>query len=349
MNFLTGAPKNSWQPIMTGNTTLSSYWLNWRVLLCSLWILLSLVVASILVSKYECRRNPKENREREKKEPPGILYEDDVWRPCLRTIHPGWLLGYRVVAFIVLLLMLILNAVVDGGDIFYYYTQWTFTLVTIYFGIGSLLSVSGCCKLGNKVYGRTEDEGIDAERGITNGASMYIERSNVANGSKHLGHVEDDGDHERQIAGFWGYVLQIVFQTNAGAVMLTDIVFWFVIVPFLTIKDYSLNFLVINMHSINVVFLLGETALNSLRFPLFRIAYFFLWTAVYVIFQWIVHACISIWWPYPFLDLSSSFSPLGYSTVALMHIPCFGVFFLIMKLKHYLLSKYFPQTYQSTI
>lgn len=31
-------------------------------------------------------------------------------------------------------------------------------------------------------------------------------------------------------------------QINAGAVMLTDCVFWFIIVPFLTIKDYNLNF-----------------------------------------------------------------------------------------------------------
>jgi hypothetical protein len=31
-------------------------------------------------------------------------------------------------------------------------------------------------------------------------------------------------------------------QANAGAVMLTDCVFWFIIFPFLTEKDYSLNF-----------------------------------------------------------------------------------------------------------
>ena len=31
-------------------------------------------------------------------------------------------------------------------------------------------------------------------------------------------------------------------QMNAGAAILTDCVFWFIIVPFLTIKDYNLNF-----------------------------------------------------------------------------------------------------------
>uniref|UniRef100_A0A453N534 Uncharacterized protein n=1 Tax=Aegilops tauschii subsp. strangulata TaxID=200361 RepID=A0A453N534_AEGTS len=56
----------------------------------------------------------------------------------------------------------------------------------------------------------------------------------------------------------------LLAQTNAGAVMLTDCVFWFIIFPFLTVKDYSMNFLLIGMHSVNAVFLLGEASLNSL-------------------------------------------------------------------------------------
>ncbi|XP_028085982.1 uncharacterized protein LOC114286952 [Camellia sinensis] len=123
--------------------------------------------------------------------------------------------------------------------------------------------------------------------------------------------------------------------------MLTDCVFWFIIVLFLAIKDYDLNFLIINMHTINAVFLLGDTALNCLRFPWFRIAYFFLWTAVYVMFQWIVHACVSLWWPYPFLDLSSTFAPLWYSSVALMHIPCFGYFCVGNEVKTHSTLKWF--------
>ena len=31
-------------------------------------------------------------------------------------------------------------------------------------------------------------------------------------------------------------------QTNAGAVMLTDCIYWFIIFPFLTIKDYNMSF-----------------------------------------------------------------------------------------------------------
>uniref|UniRef100_A0A7N2QZS6 Uncharacterized protein n=1 Tax=Quercus lobata TaxID=97700 RepID=A0A7N2QZS6_QUELO len=136
---------------------------------------------------------------------------------------------------------------------------------------------------------------------------------------------------------------------NAGAVMLTDSVYWCIIFPFLTTQDYNLNIITVNMHTLNAVLLLGDTALNCLvisRVPLYRISFFVIWTGVYVIVQWIIHACVSIWWPYPFLDLSSPYAPLWYLLIASMHIPCYGVFSLIVELKHYLLSKRFPESYQ---
>lgn len=82
--------------------------------------------------------------------------------------------------------------------------------------------------------------------------------------------------------------------------------------------------LMVCMHSVNAVFLVGDMILNCMvsfyflsgsttllfvqfpshwmrifssfqRFPFFRIAYFVLWTAAFVIFQWIIHACVSMW------------------------------------------------------
>lgn len=330
---------------MTENTATPSYWLNWRFLLCAIWVLISMVLATILILKYERRHNSKDGR-RETEEGPaaGILYEVEVWKPCLKGIHPVWLLGFRVFAFFVLLILLILNIAVNGGDIFYFYTQWTFTLITIYFGLGSLLSMCGCYRYHKKVSGdRIHTEDFDAEQGNST-TPKNLENSNASNGEKlSLGpHQECE---VRQTAGFWGYMFQIIFQMNAGAVILTDCVFWIIIVPILELKDYNLNFLIISMHTTNAVFLLGDTALNSLHFPWFRISYFIIWTSFYVVFQWIVHASVSLWWPYPFLDLSSPFSPLWYALVALMHIPCYGIFMLVTKMKHFLFSKWFPQSY----
>ncbi|GAB4845713.1 hypothetical protein Ancab_039116 [Ancistrocladus abbreviatus] len=340
MGFPTGVSRVSYKPEVTANTTSASYWLNWRVLICAGWLVFSFLFASFLISKYEGAQNPRAEQSREsgRREAPGILYEDEVWKPCLKGMHPVWLLVFRILAFFVLLALLIVNAFVDGGSIFYFYTQWTFTLVVIYFGLGSVLSMYGCYDYHNKVGGeRADNDRADAEQG-------YSVNGEVSNAAKNASSNEQNPADE--VAGFWGYVFQVIFQMNAGAVILTDCVFWFIIVPFLTIKDYSLNFTMINMHTINAVFLLGDTAFNSLRFPWFRIAYFFLWTSFYVIFQWIIHACFSVWWPYPFLDLSATLAPLWYSIVAFMHFPCYGIFVLVIKAKHFLLSRYFPLSYQ---
>ncbi|XP_076944811.1 uncharacterized protein LOC143615599 [Bidens hawaiensis] len=148
-----------------------------------------------------------------------------------------------------------------------------------------------------------------------------------------------------QSAALWGYIFQIIFQMTAGAVMLTDSVYWFVIFPFLTIVDYEMSFLTVVVHSLNIVLLLGDTAMNSLGFPWFRISNFILFTAFYVIFEWIVHAFVSTWWPYPFLNVSVHFAPMWYWIVALLHLPCYGIFALLVKTKYYILSEWFPESY----
>lgn len=126
MSFLTGTHKGSWQPIMTAKTNTQSYWLNWRVLLCAIWVLLTIIFSSLLIWKYERVRKPARNGGSgadSQQETSATLYEDETWRPCLKGVHPAWLLAFRVLAFIVLLVLLIVNAAVDGGSIFYYYTQ----------------------------------------------------------------------------------------------------------------------------------------------------------------------------------------------------------------------------------
>ncbi|XP_027330179.1 uncharacterized protein LOC113846292 [Abrus precatorius] len=346
MRFVTGSSRGTWQPIMTADTTTHSYWLNWRVVLCVIWVLVSAFFSSLLIWKYEDSwKQARNDNKGSQKETSPTLYEDETWRPCLKGIHPIWLLGFRVFAFIVLLVLLIVTANADGGSIFYFYTQWTFTSITIYFGLGSLLSMHGCYQHHKKASGdKVENVDGDAEQGIDDSPTLPQSANPSSSHEKSLG-----APQVRQPAGTWGYIFQIIFQMNAGSVMLTDCVFWFIIVPFLTIKDYNINLLIISMHTINAVFLLGDTALNCLRFPWFRIGYFCMWTVIYVIFQWIVHAIVKLWWPYPFLDLSSQYAPLWYNyfSMALLHIPCYGIFALIMKLKHTVLSTRYPDSYQS--
>lgn len=125
MNFLTGSSTTSWHPVMTADTTTPSYWLNWRVLVCATWILTSMVLTFFIISKYEGPQNSRtaSGESHKERESAGVLYSDQLWKPCLRVIHPAWLLAYRLVAFFVLLIMLSLIVAVDGGSIFAFYTQ----------------------------------------------------------------------------------------------------------------------------------------------------------------------------------------------------------------------------------
>ncbi|CAI9092948.1 OLC1v1028328C4 [Oldenlandia corymbosa var. corymbosa] len=270
---------------MTTDTTAPSYWLNWRFFLCAIWILISMTVAAIVIWRYE--GSSKSNAEQKV----GDLYEDEAWRTSSKRIHPVWLLAYRVFGFSILLAALIEDIVLHTARIFYFYTEWTFILVTVYFALASIFSLDGCLNKCKDVRAADCVE-LDAERG------SYVAPTPEENGNT-PSIPSQSNTHEkllnRKRAGIRGYIFQIMFQTTAGAVVLTDVVFWLILYPFLTSKDYKLNFMKVCMHSLNAIILLGEVALNNMRFPFFRVAYFILWTSTFVIFQWIVHACVSLW------------------------------------------------------
>ncbi|KAL8550512.1 hypothetical protein ACS0TY_009075 [Phlomoides rotata] len=224
-----------WWPVMTADTTAPSYWLNWRFLLCAIWISVAMISAALIIWRYEGHKNSRNRVNGDQREAAGQgrLYKDESWATCLKSIHPVWLLVYRVVAFCSLLALILADTIIHSVGIFYFYTQWTFTLVTIYFGIGFLLSIHGC--LVNRCKADSERDhcvgSTDAERG-----------SFVAPAVGENGNGNDRYDLNRDAASVWEYAFQIIFQTSAGAVVLTDSVFWLVIYPFLTDKDYKLSF-----------------------------------------------------------------------------------------------------------
>eukprot|EP01018_Ginkgo_biloba_P009300 Gb_33920 [translate_table: standard] len=320
------------------------YWLQWPALVCAFLVLVAFISAMALLFKYEGFRRSSAQGDLRRA---GNVHDEELWRPCWKTIHPAGLLAYRAVVFFVMAAILVTNLVRDGVFIFYFYTQWTFTLVIIYFGLAALISAKGCSELSQKGSRRDADERANFLKMDPQEGMYAAERpgENINRGAIKLQSCQEL-DENRKRAGCWGYTMQVLFQTCAGAVMLTDIVFWFIIVPFLTTKDFSLNLLMGSMHSINVLLLLIDTVFNSMHFPWFRGAYFVLWSALYIVFQWIVHACGFKWWPYPFLELSTAWAPLWYCALALVHIPCYGLFVLLIKVKEGLFPKWFPNAYQ---
>ncbi|XP_010507929.2 PREDICTED: uncharacterized protein LOC104784591 isoform X1 [Camelina sativa] len=161
-----------------------------------------------------------------------------LWASCWRRLHPGWLLFTRSTSFLSMAALLAWDVIKWDASIFVYYTEWTFMLVIIYFAMGIVASVYGCLIYSNK------------ELTLETGEDAVVEKVRVE-------------FRERLVV--YGYFMQTIFQTSAGAVVLTDIVFWIVIVPFLSNTHFGLNTLMICMHTANAGFLLLETVLNSLN------------------------------------------------------------------------------------
>lgn len=280
--------------------------------------------------------------------PRGHVGSYHLWTSCWQGFHPGWLLGIRVVAFCVLAGFLLWDFRDSGGSIFFYYTEWTYHLTMLYFAIGSVISANGCWLYYNMNNSLSEDRDT-AETSRVNVEENQFSFIRDYRIRQYRGAIKLQSHYYQEEvlkrAGFWGYLMQITYQTCAGAVILADIVFWCVIVPFLSNTHLALNLMMGCMHTLNVAFLLLDTSVNSLRFPWFRLAYFVLWSSTYAIFQWAIHACGFPWWPYIFLDLATPYAPLWYLILAVAHLPCYGFFVLIVKAKNSLLFKWFPHAY----
>lgn len=303
--------------------------MQWQVFVCALLIISPAIVAAIVILR------SKDDR---------LLKSSDLWNSCWISLNPIWILVFRASVVVIMGSLLIVLVSNSGGFAFYFYTQWTFTLVIIYFAIGTIISVHGCWMLKKLKQGGIEDEE----------ANGFIKREIVENDHSNLTLSTDDAisfqdqtaqEIKNNRAGYWGYTMQIAYQTCAGAVMLTDIVFWCLLVPMRSAIHFKINAITTCMHSLNLVFLLLDTFLNRLPFPWFRMAYFVLWSCIYVTFQWILHACGFTWWPYPFLDLSTPWAPAWYIAMALVHVPCYVFYWLVVKAKDSFFPSWFPNMY----
>ncbi|XP_039062039.1 uncharacterized protein LOC120206464 [Hibiscus syriacus] len=229
------------------STATSSYWLNWRFFVCALFVLFYLVVATILISKFEGRKRSNRRGAGNQTVSPGEVYKEEAWNTSLKSIHPAWLLGFRMLAFITLLTLLVLNVVIDGFSIFFFYTQWTFTLVTTYFMLGCVISIYGC----QKHWAQARCDSADR---VSSDTEQDTHESN-----------ESELSDDREIDGRWIYAFQIMYQASAGASMLTDLVFWIILFPFLKSIPYGVDLmLIISMHSVNAAFLLCDSILNCM-------------------------------------------------------------------------------------
>ncbi|KZV57596.1 hypothetical protein F511_03056 [Dorcoceras hygrometricum] len=293
----------------------SEYWLQWQVLLCALILILP---ATMAVNFLLRSRSPLS------------LKPADFWATCWTNIHPRFLLFYRAFAFAVMAFLLFQIVAAFGFFVFFFYTQWTFALVMVYFALATFVSGRGC-RIDSITQSRETDKFLEKDSEDRMSDRTTTTENHLGSQERHVGSVE--------------IIMYIIYQICGGAVMLTDIVFWCLLLPFMTGESFQLTLLIGCMHSVNAVFLLIESALNRMPFPCFGIIYFLLWSFSYVVFQWVLHACCFSWWPYPFLELSTPWAPLWYLGLGLAHVPCYGLYVLLVKAKHAALSRLFNRIF----
>ncbi|RVW46447.1 hypothetical protein CK203_067329 [Vitis vinifera] len=85
-------------------------------------------------------------------------------------------------------------------------SRWTFTLVTIYFGFGSLLSIYGCYQY-DKMSGVT-----DSEQGSYM-PLLYGDGINKSRMRKTLGSPEENS--LLQTEAIWSHLFQVIFQVDS--------------------------------------------------------------------------------------------------------------------------------------
>uniref|UniRef100_A0ACD5Z123 Uncharacterized protein n=1 Tax=Avena sativa TaxID=4498 RepID=A0ACD5Z123_AVESA len=309
----------------------AAYWLRWEVFVCGALIAVPTALAAALLPRLRRSAAP--------------LRATDLWVPCWSRLHPGWLLGYRAFALAAAAALLARNIASHSFTVFFFYTQWTFLLVTIYFALATAISAHGCW-----VYSKKSSRKADESHGFLN---VDVENHNLS-GERKRDEIDKTKSYYDEIANekratFWGRCMQIIYQASAGATMLTDVTFWGLLVPFFYRDRFGLSMVTDGMHSLNFIFLLIDTLLNNMPFPWYRIAFFVFWSFSYVTFQWVLHASSALsWWPYPFLDLSSSGAPLWYLAMAIAHVPCFSLYWLVVKGKRAYFPRLFPHAYVRT-
>lgn len=73
--------------------------------------------------------------------PIGYLCREELWMSCGGAVRPELLLVFRALAVAYLLPQLLYNIVKDGVSGYFFYTQWTFTLLILYFSLALRVSV----------------------------------------------------------------------------------------------------------------------------------------------------------------------------------------------------------------
>ncbi|MCL7031831.1 hypothetical protein MKW94_023691 [Papaver nudicaule] len=139
---------------------------------------------------------------------PNHLRSYQLWTSCWRNLNPLWLLLTRFLSFVIMARFLAWDIQVHGKIMFLYYTEWTFTLVIIYFALGTITSAKGCWKNSRKPVNENNGRNSSVETNMEEGSESKRTSSFWANKVRAMVRVQSYREQDDNVAGFWGYLMQ---------------------------------------------------------------------------------------------------------------------------------------------
>eukprot|EP00271_Cylindrocystis_brebissonii_P018011 TRINITY_DN4928_c0_g1_i9.p1 TRINITY_DN4928_c0_g1~~TRINITY_DN4928_c0_g1_i9.p1 ORF type:complete len:307 (-),score=46.67 TRINITY_DN4928_c0_g1_i9:578-1498(-) len=224
------------------------------------------------------------------------VFKRELWELHFGAGSPFLLLAVRAIVFGYFLYILISADLLDPSGEYYYFTEWNFTLVTGYFLLATCWSIIGCVSRDAH-----SNYGSDSPRQM-----------------------------QGESAGLLGALTMIVFQTILPLAVIVDLAFWLLLYVQTHAKFTQTTFV---QHGVNLIALLVEFSLNSVRFPIFRMGYMLMFMATYVASQWVQHFDFNKKWAYDFLDANVSKAPYLYVGFVAAAMFTFSVFYWLTRLK----------------
>ncbi|MED6131223.1 hypothetical protein PIB30_007912 [Stylosanthes scabra] len=142
-----------------------------------------------------------------------------LWTSCWEGVHPLWLLFTRFSSLVTMAALVSLDVLDYDASIFFYYTEWTFTLVMIYFSMGIIASAYGSWQSIKKppIVQEEMSEFIkrkSQERVSSNTTLAYYNEEKETNGSVVDVKSPYLKDELKQGMVFWVYLVQITYQVG---------------------------------------------------------------------------------------------------------------------------------------
>eukprot|EP00898_Chlorokybus_atmophyticus_P000871 jgi/Chlat1/1785/Chrsp134S02117 len=270
---------------------------------------------------------------------PGSKYhKTDIAPVPYQAVSRGWLLPawalmlIRAVFFGYSLGVLIYDRVHYGSHNWVFFTVWTFTLLCVYFGFGTILSL---CQILFKKHLHDRPLQGRALPGTDHGGQAYIIGDGVTaatapaaapagsqavdvSGAHHKSH---DIYGQSNFTRFFVHVFVILHQTVVVSSLFVTMVVWAALYP-ISHDRSLLSFSSYSEHIVNSVY----------------VVFCYLWGYIFCVFTWIRHS-VSHDWPYSFMNLNKAAAVAWYPLIALWYGATFTVLYVLSRIKHRFVRK----------